>query len=94
MSNRVQALVDRVKAIGMPQKLLAADAGLDQDTITRTLRGHTDPLSSTLDKIETAVAAREIGMLDHLLPLHAEARLERIAELLRHRGFRVEKDAA
>lgn len=94
MSNRVQALVDRAKALRLPGKALAEEAGLDQDTITRTLRGHTDPLNSTLDKIEGAIAAREISMLDHLLPLHAEARMDRIAELLRHNGFRVERDAA
>jgi transcriptional regulator with XRE-family HTH domain len=53
----------------MRRERLAETSGLDESTITRALKGKTDPLNSTLDKIEAAVAAEEASMADHLADL-------------------------
>jgi predicted transcriptional regulator len=59
LSNRLSDLSRRISRLRLPQKAIAEQSGLNEDTISRTLTGKTDPLNSTLDKIETVVAAEE-----------------------------------
>lgn len=59
LSNRVPHLLQRIERIRLPQKTIAALSGLDETTISRTFLGKTDPLNSTLDKIERVVDAEE-----------------------------------
>lgn len=73
MSNRVSTLQARIKALRLSGKALSRATGLDEDTISRTFTGKTDPLNSTLDKIEVAVAAAEARMADHLAKLSGDA---------------------
>lgn len=85
----------RAEKVGLTQAALASAANLDVQTVNRLYaerpRG---PLMTTIRKVGDVVEARELEVLDHLLPIHIEARIDRIAELLRHRGFRLEKEAA
>ncbi len=59
LSNRLDELSQRIQRIRLPQKLIAELSGLDEAPISRTLLGKTDPLTSTLEKIEAAVSAEE-----------------------------------
>jgi transcriptional regulator with XRE-family HTH domain len=59
LSNRLDELSKRIHRIRLPQKLIAEHSGLDETTISRTLLGKTDPLNSTLDKIEAVITAEE-----------------------------------
>lgn len=71
MSNRLNALKERCERLGLRQKNLAAQAGLDEMTISRAFQSVTDPLSSTLDKIEAVVIAEEQRMRAHLATIPA-----------------------
>lgn len=66
MSNRVATLQKRIRAIRLSGKALSSATGLDEDTISRTFKGKTDPLTSTLDLIENAVVAEEARLTEHL----------------------------
>lgn len=66
MSNRLTALSARIARLRMPRDRLAALSGLDESTLSRAFGGKTDPLSSTLDKIEAAVSAEEAELAEHL----------------------------
>lgn len=62
MSNRVSELAQRIKLLRLPQGVIAERSGLNIDTVNRTfLRGpnRTDPLNSTLDRIEAVLEAEE-----------------------------------
>jgi transcriptional regulator with XRE-family HTH domain len=61
-----------MKAIRLSGKALAQASGLDEDTISRVFGGRTDPLNSTLERIERAVAAEEVRLAAHLAALHPE----------------------
>mgnify|MGYP001007969098 CR=1 FL=1 len=69
-ASRPETLAARIRAIRLPKGFLAEKAALDPMTISRVLSGKTDPLQSTLDKIERVVAAEEIALRDLLLNLH------------------------
>lgn len=73
VSNRLQTLKDRIRAIRLQKKQLATLSGLDEDTVGRTLRGRTIPLSTTLDRIEQAVAAEEARIAAHLGKISGDA---------------------
>lgn len=66
MSNRWELLKARILRIGLRQDRLAALTGLDESTLSRAFNGHTNPLTSTLDKIEAAIAAEEARMVKDL----------------------------
>ncbi|MBP1296645.1 helix-turn-helix domain-containing protein [Bradyrhizobium elkanii] len=66
MSNRLTALSERIARLRMRRDRLAELSGLDESTISRAFGGKTDPLSSTLDKIEAAVSVEEAEMAEHL----------------------------
>lgn len=57
----------------MPRDRLAALSGLDESTLSRAFGGKTDPLSSTLDKIEAAVSVEEAEMATHLAGVRGSA---------------------
>lgn len=59
MSNRLTDLSLRIARLRLPQYLIAARSGLDDSTLSRAFNGKTDPLTSTLDKIEAVVAEEE-----------------------------------
>lgn len=59
MSNRLTDLSLRIARLRLPQSLIAARTGLDDSTLSRAFNGKTDPLTSTLDRIETFVAEEE-----------------------------------
>ncbi|KIZ39060.1 MULTISPECIES: hypothetical protein [Rhodopseudomonas] len=76
MSNRLQDLTNRIAAIRLQRKAIAAKSGLDESTIGRTLNVATVPLSSTLDRIESVLSAEEIRLARHLATLpHVQAAL-------------------
>jgi hypothetical protein len=91
-------LLKRAEMIGFRRAEVARVAGVHVQTVgyletkRAERRAHSrGPGTATVAKIERAIVSRELSVLDHLLPLHIEARADRIAELLRHRGFRVER---
>lgn len=59
MSNRSQAIADRIKALGLRQNRLAELSGLDVATVSTVLNGRRNPLISTLEALEKAVATEE-----------------------------------
>lgn len=59
MSNRLKDLSLRIGRLRLPQSVIAERSGLNEDTLSRTFTGKTDPLNSTLDKIEAVVTAEE-----------------------------------
>ena len=59
MSNRLQSLLARIARIRLPHQIIAEQSGLDLSTLSRAFNGKTDPLNSTLDKIERVVAEEE-----------------------------------
>lgn len=69
-ATRAQALATRAAAIRLPQSVIASEAGLDGDTVSRVFTGRVDPLSSTLDKIERVIAAHEVRLRDELIARH------------------------
>jgi transcriptional regulator with XRE-family HTH domain len=85
----------RAEKVGLTQAAIAEATELDVQTVNQLYserpRG---PLASTVSKVREVVEGKELEVFDHLLPLHLNARLDRIAELLRHKGFRIERDAA
>lgn len=96
-----KSLLQRAELIGFSKAAVARSAGVHAQTVgyleaARPGRRAQDrgPSIGTVRKIEAVIAAREIEILDALLPLHLDARLDRIAELLRHKGFRLERVAA
>lgn len=73
MSNRLNDLSERIDRLRLPQSVIAERSGLNEDTISRTFTGRTDPLNSTLDKIERVIAAEEEKMRDALAKKGAAA---------------------
>lgn len=69
-ASKPQELRQRIARIRMPKGDLATAATLDPMTISRVLGDRTDPLVSTLTKIEQALVEEEIALRDHLLTLH------------------------
>jgi predicted transcriptional regulator len=59
LSNRLQNLKDRILRLRLRTSEVAEMAGVDESTLHRSFHGHTDPLNSTVDKIEAAIAAEE-----------------------------------
>lgn len=59
LSNRLTDLTLRIARLRLPQYVIAQRTGLDDSTLSRAFNGKTDPLNSTLDKIEAAVAEEE-----------------------------------
>ncbi|MGX9389786.1 hypothetical protein ACWX0K_10830 [Nitrobacteraceae bacterium UC4446_H13] len=94
-------LLRRAELIGFSKAAVARSAGVHVQTVGYLDEGRPDrrgrargASTGTVRKIEAAIEAREIEILDTLLPIHLDARIDRIAELLRHKGFRLERDAA
>jgi predicted transcriptional regulator len=67
LSNRIQALKERVARLRLSNKLISERSGLDETTLGRTFLGHTDPLTSTLDRIEAVIAEEEQQLREALL---------------------------
>jgi hypothetical protein len=66
-------LLARSEAIRWPVRDLAQAAGLPKDTVARALgrtKAATDPRTSTVVKIEAAIAAEELRLRDYLTLLH------------------------
>jgi predicted transcriptional regulator len=59
LSNRLTELSQRITRLRLPQSVIAARSGLNEDTISRTFTGRTDPLNSTLNRIEAVIEAEE-----------------------------------
>lgn len=59
MSNRIEPLKARIARLRLSNKEISQRSGLDETTVGRTFLGYTDPLTSTLDRIERVVAAEE-----------------------------------
>ena len=66
MSNRFQELFQRVERLGIKRQRLRELTGLDESTLSRAFNGHTDPLTSTIDKIRRAVELEERDMAEYL----------------------------
>lgn len=66
-------------ALSLSKKRLAELAGLDETAVGRALNGHTDPLTSTMRKLDAALAAEEKKALAHLLRLKAQAERAEVA---------------
>lgn len=67
MSNRLTALTLRIARLRLPQHVIATRSGLDDSTLSRAFNGKTDPLTSTLDKIEAVVAEEERRLSEALV---------------------------
>lgn len=67
---RAKEIEQRREAIGLTKKRLAELAGLDETTVGLVLNGKTNPLTSTVEKIEAALLAEELSRRDHLVELH------------------------
>lgn len=90
-----KTLLERAGRIGLRRCEIARAAGLHAQTVKNIgLDRKRGAGTVTLAKVEEVIAKKEIELLDDLLPLHLEARAERIAELLSHKGFRIEREAA
>jgi DNA-binding LacI/PurR family transcriptional regulator len=57
----------------MRRDRIAELSGLEASTISRAFNGKTDPLTSTLDRIEAAIAQEEALMAEHLAKLSGSA---------------------
>ena len=66
LSNRFQPLRERIARLRIPQHRLSDLTGLDESTISRAFNGKTDPLMSTIERIEKAVAAEEAATAEYL----------------------------
>lgn len=66
LSNRLTELSARIERLRLPQSVIAERSRLNVDTICRTFLGRTDPLNSTLDKIEAVIAAEEEKLREEL----------------------------
>lgn len=73
VSNRIQALVARIKELDLRQNRLAEISGLDKATISGVLKGHRDPWNSTVERLERAVAQEEDRLRHALGPTGSEA---------------------
>jgi ribosome-binding protein aMBF1 (putative translation factor) len=69
----------RRRALGLSKKRLAALAGIDETGLGRLLNGHSDPLTSTIGKLEAALVAEEKRALAHLVALHGTPEQQRSA---------------
>lgn len=67
---RPEMLRSRREAVRLTVAELARLAGVDKHTIHRIEDAAHSPVSTTLDKIETALVAEERRVLAHLLRLH------------------------
>lgn len=56
---RITAIVADARLLRLGPKEIARRAGLDEMTVSRTLKRHTRPLSETIDKIESVIAAHK-----------------------------------
>lgn len=66
MSNRLTDLAQRITRLRLPKTVIAERSGLNIDTIGRTFLARTDPLNSTLERIEAVVEAEEETVLTAL----------------------------
>jgi hypothetical protein len=66
---RADDLAARLAAIQWPNAALARAAGVDEDTVTRILKGG-NALRSTVAKLDRALTDRELALRDHLNDLH------------------------
>jgi predicted transcriptional regulator len=62
----VDEMKRRAKALRLSNKEWAQACGLDETTLGRTLNGDTNPLISTLERMEEALAADERRVRRHL----------------------------
>ena len=79
---RPSDIAARIKRLGLTQARLAEIAQLDPNTVGRALKAHTPetggPFRSTMNRIETAVTARELDLMRVLVrayPQEANAAL-------------------
>lgn len=88
-------LLERADRIGLPLSRLAKEAGVHPQTVKALSRDrHRGPCMGTLRCIEEAVVDRELDLLDQLLPLHIDLRIDAVIALLERRGFTLERRAA
>lgn len=67
---RPTEIADRRARIRLPKKRLAQLAALDEMTVSRALKPGANPLNNTVAKLEGALIAEELELLDALLRLH------------------------
>lgn len=73
VSNRIKALVARIKELDLRQNRLAEISGLDEATISGVLNGRRNPWNSTVEKLELAIASEEDRLRHALGPAGSEA---------------------
>ena len=64
------ALGRRKDRIRLSQRDLVRLTGLDKTTVNHALNGKSDPLASTIARLDGAIAAEETALRDYLLALH------------------------
>lgn len=69
----------RASAIRLGQKQLADAAGLSHKSVNQILGGRSGGRHDSVVAIETALAAEEIRLRDHLLSLHPVKTEEKVA---------------
>lgn len=85
----------RAERVGLTQVAIAKAAELDVQTVNQMYSDRPrGPYSTTVGKVRDVVIERELEVLDLLLPLHIDARLDRVVDLLSRKGFRIERAAA
>lgn len=73
-------LEQRRRKLRLPKKVLAARARLDETTVGRVLKdGNSGGLTSTLRKLEAAIADEERELLQHLCALHPTSHDTKVA---------------
>jgi predicted transcriptional regulator len=75
----VEQIKARAQAIGLTLTALAAEAGVARSTIFQLERGR-DPHLKTINRIVTALEARELAQRDHLIALHGVPNSSEAAE--------------
>lgn len=64
------SLLDRARRLRLPNTEIAERAGLDQHSVRRCLNQLRDTRTSTVNRIEAAIAGEERALRDYLLGLH------------------------
>lgn len=65
-----EQMAERARAVRLEDKVIAAAAGIGENTVFRTFAGKTRPLLLTAKAIEAAIVTEELRLRDYLIGLH------------------------